>query len=82
MNQLEEQLREALRIQAEIKLAKKLYEELDAVIEKLRAGGFSEGEIDGQILRLEDNFADTNTQWRMAAVKRWELKVVKHGGTK
>jgi hypothetical protein len=71
----EVKLKRALSLLAEIELRKKLYEELDALVLELRTDGFVSGVCDGLELELKDNFADTNTQWRMAAVKRYELKV-------
>jgi len=71
----EAKLKRALSLLAEIELRKKLYEELDALVLELQSEGFTAGVCEGFELELRDNFADTNTQWRMAAVKRYELKV-------
>lgn len=77
MTDLEVKLREALRLHKELELRKALYNELDVLIEALQAAGFTEMDLDEFHIKLTDNFADTNTQWRMAAVKRWELKIAK-----
>lgn len=80
MTDMEIKLRKALAIQRELDLRKVLFEELDKVVAELRAAGFTEAIVDDKIVKLQDNFADTNTQWRMAAIKRWELKVTKRQG--
>lgn len=80
MNNLTEKLSEALRLQAEIEQAKKLYEELDRLVLELQAAGFERAKHHGLDIELVDNFAETNVAFRMAAVKRFELKVRKAKG--
>lgn len=71
--QSNELLARALCIMRELEVRKALFAELDALTLELRAGGFVSGIQDGIELELRDNFDETNIQWRMAAVKRYEL---------
>lgn len=67
----------ALRIQAELDIRKALYDELDKVIAELVTDGFREISFGDKRVVIQDNFASTNTVFRQAGVKRWELKVLK-----
>lgn len=79
-NKIKEKLGEVVRITEELERRKALYEELDNLTLELREAGFTAGDYDtgcGEILSitLVDNFAEKNTQFRMAALRRYEIKV-------
>ena len=69
-------LREVLDLQRQIEERKSLYARLDALILELVAGQFKSAEIDGMVLALKDNFAESNTGWTRSAVKRWEIEAI------
>lgn len=73
--QTKEILARVIEIQRELDIRKALYDELDMLTEQLVAEGFQAGGIDGSIITMVDNFADKNTVFRPAGVKRFELKV-------
>lgn len=73
----EELLKRIIEINEELELRKKLYEEYDKVVEELRKTGFKNAEFQDLIFELVDNFEEKNTAWRMAAIKRFELKIKK-----
>lgn len=76
-NKTEQLLAKAIDLTRELELRKLAYDELDKVIAELKSLGFEHEVFKGMDISLVDNFAATNTQWRMAAVKRFELKVKK-----
>lgn len=72
---VESKLNRILQIQAELDLRKALYEEFDRLVVELAKSGFAHAELNGLVLELKDNFAESNTGWTSAAVKRFDLKV-------
>lgn len=68
-------LKRVIDIQRELDIRKALYTELDMLTEQLQAEGFKHAELDGMILDMVDNFEKSNTCFRPAGVKRFELKV-------
>lgn len=68
-------LHKVIDIKKELELRKALYEELDTVLLALAGEGFTSAELDGLVLSLQDNFAEGNTSWTAAAVKRYDLKI-------
>lgn len=75
MSKQDELIKQALDLVARLEERKALYAELDAVTLALRDCGFVSTELDGLTLSLVDNFAEGNTVFRPAGVKRFELKV-------
>jgi len=73
----EEILDECFLILSQIEATKLLYKDLDALIAQLRDLGFEEGRTSNGIFRLVDNFKQTNTVFRPAGVRRFELKMEK-----
>lgn len=73
-NDLIETLKRVLEIMHELETRKALYEELDALTLELQRAGFASADLEGQRLTLTDNFADSNTAFRPAFVRRYELK--------
>lgn len=55
--------------------SKMLYKERDELTDLLRKLNFTEMTRDGKSFKLTDNFADKNTCYRMAFVRRWEIKI-------
>lgn len=76
-DQYKERLERIIDIQEELDVRKKLYDEYDKLVVALQADGFIEAIIDGKELKLVDNYAEKNVCWRMAAIKRYELKIKK-----
>lgn len=74
MNQAEKVTR-VLDLQKELDLRKALYAELDALVLELQADGFKSVDLEGFRIDLIDNFAERNTVFRPAGVKRFEIKV-------
>lgn len=68
-------LRRLIEIQKELDLRKALFTEYDLIVMDLAKEGFSNAEIEGLVLTLEDKFATGNTGWTSAAVKRYEMKI-------
>lgn len=64
-----------IEIQAELDVRKALYEELDMLTMQLEDEGFQDAEFNGFLMTLVDNFERSNTAFRPAGVKRFELKV-------
>lgn len=54
--------------------AKAAYKEWDSIIERMIALGITEIKTSKGIFRLVDQFADKNTVWKPASVKRYDLK--------
>lgn len=75
MSALTEKLSRIIDLQREIDLRKELYSELDRIVLELRSEGFSQADQDGLRLTLRDNFAEENTVFRPAGVKRFEITV-------
>jgi CO dehydrogenase/acetyl-CoA synthase beta subunit len=75
----EEQIRKALArlidIDKTLEEAKKLYDERDALTLALRDLAFAETVHEGKRFTLCDNFAQKNVCYRMAFVRRWEVKI-------
>lgn len=68
-------LARVIQIQAELDVRKALYDELDMLTLQLQAEDFAGAQLDGFIVTLVDNFAVSNTAFRPAGVKRFELKL-------
>lgn len=68
-------LTRVIELQAELDVRKALYDELDMLTMQLQAEGFRDAELEGLMITLVDNFAVSNTAFRPAGVKRFELKV-------
>lgn len=68
-------LARVISIVKELEARKALYAELDQLIQELVAEGFKEAIVDEMFLTLKDNFADKNTGWTAAAVKRFEIEI-------
>lgn len=69
--QITELLVEAENIQASLAAVKPLYARLDEITESLIGQ-----ELAGSGFSIIDNFAEKNTVFRMAGVKRFELKKI------
>ncbi len=70
-------LSRVIELQRELDIRKDLYTELDMLVMQLQSEGFVDAEFEGYLLKVVDNFADTNTCFRPAGVKRFELKLKK-----
>jgi len=68
-------LKRIIEIQAELDSRKALFEEYDRLVQDLAAEMFAQAEVQGLILSLKDNFAETNTVFRVAGVKRYEMTI-------
>lgn len=68
-------LKRVIQIHEELEVRKALYDELDMLIIQLQAEGFVSAEIDGLLIQLVNNFETTNTVFRPAGVKQFEVKV-------
>ncbi len=75
-------LKRILSIQAELDVRKALYDELDMLTMQLQDEGFHHAEIGEFLIDLVDNFANGNTCFRPAGVKRFEIKVKKNKSAK
>lgn len=64
-----------LQLQGELDARKALYAEFDALILDLAQSGFVKTVIDDLTIELKDNFANGNTSFTSAAVKRYDLEV-------
>lgn len=64
-----------LEIQKELDVRKALYDEYDMLTVQLQAEGFEHAEFDGFVMDLVDNFTKSNTVFRVAGVKRFEMKI-------
>lgn len=65
----------ALKIQQQLEENKPLYKEFDQIVMKLASEGFTHDTLDNLEIEVVDNFADKNTSYKVAAVKRFDLKV-------
>ncbi len=65
----------ALKIQQKLEENKPLYKELDEIVLNLASQGFSHDTLENLEIELVDNFADKNTCFKVAGVKRFDLKV-------
>lgn len=65
----------ALKIQQKLEENKPLYQELDEIVLKLANDGFTHDTIDNVEVELVDNFATKNTCFKVAGVKRYDLKI-------
>lgn len=63
-------------IKRELDERKALFAEFDELIIALAESNFKSAEIDGMVLTLKDNFAEGNTGWSAAAVKRFDLDII------
>ncbi len=70
-------LARVIELQRELDARKDLYTELDMLTVQLQDEGFRDAELDGLLITLIDNFATSNTAFRPAGVKRFELKLKK-----
>lgn len=68
-------LERLLTLTEEITKLKALYEEYDLIVLRLHSLGFTEAECGGKTLTLQDNFKEKNTAYRVAFVKRFDVKV-------
>jgi hypothetical protein len=69
-------LTEVLSLKKELDARKELYSRLDELLLELVRSDFKSAEIDGMVLTLKDNFAESNTGWTRSAVKRYEIETV------
>jgi hypothetical protein len=65
----------ALKIQQSLEQNKPLYQELDEIVLKLANEGFTSDKFENVEVEIVDNFASKNTCFKVAGVKRFELKV-------
>ncbi len=72
---LEQLLDKAIETQLQIDSVKDLYKEMDAIIDKLISSGFETLSYKGRVISLIDNFKNKNTCFRVAGIKRFELKI-------
>lgn len=70
-------LNRVIDLQRELDIRKALYDELDMLTIQLQAEGFTDAELNGMLVSLVDNFRVSNTCFRPAGVKRFEIKVKK-----
>lgn len=68
-------LARVIELQRELDARKALYTELDMLTVQLQDEGFTDAEFEGMVVELVDNFKKSNTCFRPAGVKRFELKV-------
>jgi len=73
----ETKLARIIELTRELEIRKALYDELDKLTLELKAEGFNHKIMLGLEITLKDNFESANVQWRMAAVRRYEIKVKK-----
>ena len=73
--QTREILARVIEIQAELDVRKALYEELDMLTVQLQDEGFVREHFGDLIVELVDNFSKSNTAFRPAGVKRFELRI-------
>lgn len=73
----QDKIQAALALLNKIQENKKDYEALDSLIQEFRSEGFSEIQTALGKLKLRDNFLETNTVFRPAGVKRFELVIEK-----
>lgn len=66
-----------MEIEQRIEESKKLYEARDEVTLELLKQGFVTIEHEGVEFRLTDNFAEKNVAYRVAFVRRYEVKMKK-----
>jgi hypothetical protein len=75
---MEDKLKRALEIKKILDANKPLYDELEAITVELasqQAGTSVPVVVDGYYFSIVDNFAEKNTVFRPAAVKRFEMKI-------
>lgn len=65
----------ALKIQQELEHNKPLYKEMDEIIIQLAREGFTGADLGNIQVELVDNFEEKNTCFKVAGVKRFDLKV-------
>jgi len=63
-------------IKAELEARKALYEEYDYICVELAKHEFHRAEIGGMVFNFKDNFADKNTAFTAAGVKRFDVEVI------
>lgn len=68
-------LKRALIVQEALAKAKALYKEQDELTLKILSFGQKSWERHGHYFVLVDNFADSNTTFRVARIKRFDLKI-------
>lgn len=68
-------LKRAVEIHLDLEKVKPLYKELDEITLDLVKTGKTDFESLGIKCQIVDNFLDKNTCYRMAFVKRFELKI-------
>jgi hypothetical protein len=71
----EDKLRKVLELTEALEARKALYDELDKLTLELQSEGFVQALVDGNLITMQDNFSEKNVQWRMAAVRRYEIKI-------
>lgn len=74
-NKVTELLKRAVDIQKQLDAVKKLYGEMDEITTQLVEGGFEMSELEQHKIMLVDNFKTKNTVFKVAGVKRFELKI-------
>lgn len=75
MSTQNEKLIRLLEVHKELEARKVFYEEYDKLVAELRAEGFTHEILEGFDMTLVDNFADKNTVFRPAGVKRFEITI-------
>ena len=79
MDELKELLERAAEIKKALDVVKPLYEELDTITMRIATEFPMAQEVElktGEIVKLVDNFASTNTVFRPLGIKRFELKIM------
>lgn len=72
-NSIDDRLARLIDIKKELDLRKALFAEYDQIVVSLAQDGFLEALVGDLRLELKDNFAESNTGWTSAAVKRYEM---------
>lgn len=73
---IEEKLARLIDIQKDLDLRKALFAEYDLIVMSLAQMGFVKEFVGDLVLELKDNFADKNTGFTTAAIKRYEVEII------
>ena len=63
-------------IKAELDARKALYEEYDEIVNTLAEQDFIRAEIGELVINFKDNFANKNTAFTSAGVKRFDVEII------
>ncbi len=74
-NPIEQTLTRLMELERLIEEHKALYAERDALTLLLVREGFKDAEYEGKTFVLTDTFADSNVGYRVAFVRRFEVKI-------